>query len=102
MILNEREMQMAKELARELVRVEKEKQRKQFEEGLNNMKNKVIEIWEVIKNTWENAFKSLHDLDEKEIKRSNWHVPIKIDIPPMPNLEISHNLPRFANARSDI
>ena len=98
MILNEREMQMAKELARELVRVEKEKQRKQFEEAFNNLKNKVMEIWEIIKSIWENAFKVLHDLDKRKVERSKWHVPIKIEAPPMPDIKI----PRLANARSNI
>ena len=41
MILNEREMQMARDLARELVRIEKEKQSKEFEEAFKNVKNKV-------------------------------------------------------------
>ena len=98
MILNEREMQMAKELARELVRVEKEKQRKQFEEAFNNLKNTVMEMWEIIKSIWENAFKVLHDLDKRKVERSNWHVPIKIEAPPMPDIKI----PRLANARSNI
>lgn len=98
MILNEREMQMAKELARELVRVEKEKQRKQFEEAFNNLKNKVMEMWEIIKSIWENAFKVLHDLDKRKVERSNWHVPMKIEAPPMPDIKI----PRLAIARSNI
>ena len=89
---------MAKELARELVRVEKEKQRRQFEEAFNNLKNKVMEIWEIIKSTWENAFKALHDLDKRKVERSKWHVPIKIEAPPMPDIKI----PRLANARSNI
>lgn len=98
MILNEREMQMAKELARELVRVEKEKQWEQFEEAFNNLKNKVMEMWEIIKSIWENAFKVLHDLDKRKVERSKWHVPIKIEAPPMPDIKI----PRLANARSNI
>lgn len=98
MILNEREMQMAKELARELVRVEKEKQWKQFEESFNNLKNKVMEIWENIKSTWENAFKALHDLDKRKVEHSKWYVPLKIETPPMPDIQI----PRLANARSNI
>ena len=98
MILNKREMQMAKELARELVRVEKEKQRRQFEEAFNNLKNEVIEAWEIIKSVFEEAFKTLHDLDNRERERSKWHVPLKIEIPPMPDIQI----PRLPNARSNI
>lgn len=66
MILNEREMQMARELARELVRVKREKQLKEFEEAFNNVKNKVIEAWESIKSVFEEGFKALHDLDNRE------------------------------------
>lgn len=98
MILNEREMQMARELARELVRVEKEKQSKEFEEAFNNVKNKVIELWEIIKSVFEEGFKALHDLDNRERERSKWHVPLKIEIPPMPDIQI----PRLTNARSNI
>lgn len=98
MILNEREMTMVKELARELVRAEREKQRRQFEEAFNNLKNKVMEIWEIIKSTWENAFKTIHDLKKREVERSRWYVPLKIETPPMPDIKI----PRLANARSNI
>lgn len=98
MILNEREMQMARELARELVRIEKEKQLKEFEEAFNNVKNKVIELWEIIKSVFEEGFKALHDLDNRERERSKWHVPLKIEIPPMPDIQI----PRLTNARSNI
>mgnify|MGYP001378600053 CR=1 FL=1 len=98
MILNEREMQMARELARELVRIEKEKQSKEFEEAFKNVKNKVIEAWEIIKSVFEEAFKTLHDLDNRERERSEWHVPLKIEIPPMPDIQI----PRLTNARSNI
>lgn len=58
-------MQMARELARELVRIEKEKQSKEFEEEFNNVKNKVIEAWESIKSVFEEAFKAPHDLDNR-------------------------------------
>lgn len=57
MVLNEREMQMAKELARELVRVEKEKQRRQFKE----MRNGLVDLWDTIKNTWLNAFSNVNE-----------------------------------------
>ena len=97
MILNEREMQMAKELARELVRVEKENNGSNWE-AFNNLKNKVMEMWEIIKSIWENVFKVLHDLDKRKVERSNWHVPMKIEAPPMPDIKI----PRLAIARSNI
>ena len=98
MILSEREMQMAKELARELVRVEREKKRKQFEQAFENVKKVVKESWEDIKRTWEKAIEVIYGIKTRENERVNWHVPIKIGFPELPDIKI----PRSANARSNI
>jgi len=72
-------MQMAKELARELVRVEKEKQRRQFKE----MRNSLVDLWDTIKNTWMNAFSNVNERKALNPEPLNVTVPSVTDVYPL-------------------
>lgn len=61
-----------------------------------NLKETIIEVWEVIKE------KIVELCDDLMINRNkinhNWYVPVKIDPPPMPDIE----MPKIHLARSDL
>lgn len=91
-VMDKRSMQMAKELARELIHVQQKKEtmnefetiRETFEVMYNQVKDAVIDIWEEIKS----AFK-LTEIDERH--KRNWHVPLdtsKLSQITLPNIHI--------------
>ena len=102
MLLSEQGMNRAQSLASEFVRMNRDNQAQRFEDAFNDVKRIVSEVWNVIKNTIQDLMSRIHDassqLKEREEERSNWHVPMKIEAPKIPDIKI----PRFAYARSNI
>src|SRR5699024_3951418 len=102
-MFDEKTMQMAKSLGQDLVRDKKEKEKQEVRESFNAMKDAVIELWETIKSTVSEAFEAIYGqhnehLINKNKPSKNWHVPMKIEAPPMPDIK----MPCLAYARSNI
>lgn len=102
MILNEREMQMAKELAREFTLLNQTNEEEEFErivDMISSVKEFVTKAWNDIKEVVSNAMEFIESLKIKgDNHNCNWYVPIKIEAPPMPDIELR----RHMNIRSNL
>ena len=98
MILNEREMQMAKELARELVEVKNKSYKEVMIDAWNKLKDAVIEVWHSIKSIFQEVTEVIEKVQISKKDKYNWYVPKKIDIPNIPHVHI----PKDFNIRSSI
>lgn len=98
MILDEQAMQRARELAQEFTEVncirEKEEFDNVFKAMFEGVKESVSEVWNTLKETFDNIYETRKEIEHKNMLRQYWHVPIKIRLPEAPFVE-NHNL-RFA------
>lgn len=98
-ILNEREMKMARELARDLVRVQNEKK---LTDAFNSIKEMATSAFDYLKKVFERGMQVFSDLfcnyEIAPWNEYNWHVPMKIKATKLPNIK----LPNFNLARSNL
>lgn len=96
-MLNEQEMALARELARKLTldgSIEKEEQvLSDIERFISIVKN----VWQGVVETVRNFVQSLGELQAKN-RKPKWDVPLKINPPPMPDIEF----PKMQLARSNL
>lgn len=99
MIFEEQTVKMAKELAKEFVRLEKKKNRESIVSAFEEMKSKAVEIWDALKSTFMAVYEeiSLSPI-EVEKRKHNWYLPKKI---PMTN-QVLDRRPMVANIRNSI
>ncbi len=102
-MLNEREMAMAKELARKLAEVNQLDEDEAYETTIcafQNIKEVFVSAWNQLKDSISSIVESIEGIAEGIEKRYayNWHVPVKITPPPMPDIK----MPRLQLARSDL
>lgn len=94
-------MQLARELARKITR----KNDLNDEEVLDvvmglisDLKRVVIDAWNHIKEAVNEFIELIHETETEKKHAYNWHVPLKMEAPPMPDFE----LPKHILARSHI
>lgn len=102
MVLNEHEMAMAKELAQELTLQNKKKQIENLVESWKStfgvVKDDIVELWNHIKDVFNTGENTRESIKLKEKLRDSWYTPVKINMPPMPDIP----MPRMMNIRSDL
>lgn len=100
-VLNKREMQMARELAQKITinnNLDDEEVLEVARDFVRNLKRVVTDVWNHIKKIVNDVANIIYETDIEKEYAYNWHVPLKIEAPPMPDIK----LPCLANARSNI
>lgn len=90
-MLNECEIVEARELAKELVEANRVKDRESLIRAFQGVKNKLLEIWNSIKEGINNIYETRAEVEQENILRESWHVPIKLILPKTPYVK-NHNL----------
>lgn len=99
-MLNKREIGLAQELARELALLNQTSEDEEFERA-TNMLAFVHDVIEKAYNIIKDFISSVEEFIGRmkgDNHRYNWHVPVKINPPPMPDIP----MPRMMNIRSDL
>lgn len=107
-ILNQNSMEQAKELARNLTRIEKEKEADREKQEFKRISNKVSEAWKTVRDCIKQIFKrikgvidsvkNITDRLEKQTKlRNSWITPFKIEPTKQPDVFKNHRVPNIRN-----
>lgn len=102
-MLNEREMAMAKELAKKLAETNELDEKESYETvicAFQNIKEVFVSAWDTLKENISSIVESIERIAGGIEKKHayNWHIPVKITPPPMPDIK----MPKLQLARSNL